>query len=180
MKHLFQSIMIVFLCSSINAQQNSLAFLNRSDFDIIHTNKSRTINYSNAYLRHVAHHSTSKIVEALQKRVSEFKLKHNTIFDESEKATYRIIFNKKQGKAIVTYNTYGSIIASKEIYKNIKLPLKLNIKISRAYPEWALEKNSYSIHYIRDKETKVFYTVQINKGPLKKVLKFNGAYKLLD
>ncbi|WP_303317941.1 hypothetical protein Q4Q34_18695 [Flavivirga abyssicola] len=180
MKHLFLTLVALFIYATSNAQQNDLAFLSKSDAETTHKFKRKTAHYGNAYFRTVAIYSTSKIVTDLQQEVLNFNLKNDAIFDKSERATYRIVFNKNQGKAVVTYNTDGTIIASKETYKNIKLPYELRVKISKIYPEWAFEKNIYTLNYLNNKDLKALYTIQIKKGNAKKRLKFNDRYQRID
>lgn len=180
MKHVFLTLVALFIYVTSNAQQNDLAFLSKNDVETSHSIKRKTAYHGNPYFRTVAIYGTSKIVTDLQQEVLNFNLKKHTVFDKSEKATYQIVFNKNQGKAVVVYNTDGTIIASKETYKNIKLPYELRVKISKTYPEWAFEKNTYTLNYLNDKDLKALYTIQIKKGNTKKLLKFNGRYQRID
>ncbi|TGV01494.1 hypothetical protein [Flavivirga rizhaonensis] len=180
MKHVFLTLVVLFIYATSNAQQNDLAFLSKSDVETTHSIKRRTAHNGNPYFRTVAIYGTSKIVTDLQQEVLNFNLKNNAVFDKSEKATYRIVFNKNQGKAVVIYNTDGTIIASKETYKNIKLPYELPVKISKTYPEWAFEKNTYTLNYRNNKNLKALYTIQIKKGNAKKLLKFNDRFQRID
>ncbi|OEK08168.1 hypothetical protein A8C32_01520 [Flavivirga aquatica] len=48
----------------------------------------------------------------------------------------------------------GDILSSKEVFKNIKLPVNLRIAISKKYPKWLFKSNTYSIKYTKNKAIK--------------------------
>lgn len=176
MRTLILSIVSVFTLNTLQAQQSTLAFLDRdvieSDNHVVHT-KSLNSNYLEMSLPE----KSSNVVSTWKYRLANYDLKNSQIYDNSEKATYRFTYNSKQVGIIVIYNNLGGIISTKEKYNNIKLPSELMIKISKSYPGSVFEKNSYHTTYnSKSGIQKQYYKVQIKKGRKKTVLKFDQSF----
>ena len=179
MRTLILSIVCVFTLNTLQAQQSVLAFL---DSDVIDS-KSHVVHMKSLnsnYLEMSLPEKSSIIVSAWKHRLANYNLKNSQVFDNSEKATYRITYNSNQVDILVTYNNRGNILFTKETYNNIKLPLALMIKISKSYPGYAFEKNSYHTTYNSNRGIdKQYYKVQLKKGSKKTTLKFDEAFKII-
>ncbi|AUP77635.1 hypothetical protein [Flavivirga eckloniae] len=185
MKNLFLLIVSVLAVITINAQQNSIAFLDINTVDFQFEKESNTLTNSedkranSGYLKKVYAKETSTEVKKLEHQVLNYNIKNHSIYDDSEKATYRVVFKKKQGKITVVYNNAGDILSSKEQFKNIKIPYKLRVMISKSYPKWSFASNTCSVLYVKNKHVEKTYTIKIRKGKKTKTLKFNKAFKLI-
>lgn len=178
MKTLVLSFISVFAVYTITAQQYDLAFLNTDEVNTIIENvsslkKSGAVKAKNAeYLTKVSIEQSSKDVKMFERDIANFNLKEHAIFDDSEEATYQIVFNKKRANAVVTYRYTGEVLSTKETYKNIRLPLHLRIKITKEHPGWAFKSNVLTIIYRKGKPVLRTYRVVISDGKREKNLRF--------
>lgn len=179
MRTLILSIVCVFTINTLLAQQNVLTFL---DSDVIESNNHvvhmKSLNSN--YLEMSLHEESSNVILVWKHRLANYDLKNSQVYDNSEKATYRITYNSNQVDILVIYNNQGNILSTKETYNNIKLPLALMIKISKSYPGYAFEKNSFHTTYNSKRGTdKQYYKVQIKKGNKKTTLRLDKAFKII-
>jgi len=184
MRNLILTMVCVLTLNVINAQQNDLASL---DSDIIELESIKK-NGANAsvegtnsnYLKERITDQFSGIVMQWKQKIANYDLKSESIFDDSEKATYRIVFKNKQVKIIVIYSNKGEVLEAKEMYKNIKIPYELGALISKEYPGWSFAKNTYYVSYSKENGMdKQNYKVQIVNGNLKRTLKFDKSFELI-
>ncbi len=182
MRTLILSIVCLLTLNKLVAQQSNLAFL---DTNTIETENLVSNNYTPAltrpnsiYLKEHYETSFSRIVKQWRKRIVNYILKDVSVFDNSEKATYRIIFKNKQVNIIANYDNNGKILSTNETYKNIKIPFELRRKISKAHPNYAYLKNSYHLTYSNENGIeKEYYKIQIGKGNKEVTLKYNENFK---
>ncbi len=178
MKTLVLFFVSVFAIYTITAQQHDLAFLNTDEVhSIIESanalDKRSAIKTTNAdYLTMVDLEQPSLEVRTLEHEIANFDLQQHAIFDDSEEATYQIVFNKRHANAVVTYRYTGEILEAKETYKNIKLPLRLRVKITKEHPGWAFKSNVLTINYRKGKPVLRTYRAVITDGKRSKKLSF--------
>ena len=104
MKTFVLSFVSVFAVYTINAQQHGLASLNAEELNPIidnvnALNKRSSTKAKNAdYLTIVSFEQPSREVNNLEREIANFNIKEHAIYDDSENATYQIVFNKKKGK----------------------------------------------------------------------------------
>lgn len=176
MRTLILSIVCVYTTHLITAQQESPALSKLSTKETtsyILSPKTKNYNYLNAFKKDL----NSSIVKDWKQRLANYNLKSNSIFDDSEKATYNISFKGNQANIEATFSNNGEILSTKERYLNIKLPLALRQKIALAYPGYAFIKNSYCFTYsIHQGISKQCYTIKISNGKQRKILKLDNNY----
>lgn len=151
MKYLILSILSLLASIHIKAQQN--------------TNKT--------YLQLVGD-DQSQIVSQLERHIANYDISAHSIYDNSEKSWYQITFKDEQSELIVNYNAKGEIITSKENYKNIKLPYAIASKITRDFPSWRIEHNTYKINYSRNRNVHKVFSIRLSKGVKTKTIKIDS------
>ena len=167
-----------FTVTVLTAQQNDLAFL---DSNTIGTKSMAPRNYkttfespNSIYLNERSSVQPSIIVKQWREKLANYDLKGNSIFDNSEKATYQVKFKNEQVHIIADYDNNGKILSTKETYKNIKIPLELRVKISKEHPECLFLKTSFHLNYShKNGIDKQYYKVQIRKENKNTSLKFD-------
>jgi len=184
MRNLIFTTVCVFTLNAINAQQNDLASLDSNPIEFEHIKKNDTkasVEVTNSnYLRKRITDQYSGLVMQWKQTIANYDLKSESIFDDSEKATYRIVFKNKQVEIIVIYNNGGEVLETKEMYKNIRIPYELGALISKEYPGWSFDENAYYVRYSKEKGVdKQKFKVQIVNGKLKKTLKFDKSFELI-
>jgi len=184
MRNLFLTTVCVIALNTINAQQNDLASLdsNMIELESIKKNDVKTsLERPNSnYLKERITDQFSSIVMQWKYRIANYDLKSESIFDDSEKATYRIVFNNKQVNIIVTYSNSGEVLETKEMYRNIKIPYELGALLTKEYAGWSFAKNAYYVAYSKESGVdRQNYKVQIVNGNLKKTLNFDKNFKLI-
>jgi len=184
MRNLILTTVCVLTLNVINAQQNDLASLdsNMIELERIKKNDAKaSIERPNSnYLKESITDQFSGVVMQWKQKIANYDLKSESIFDDSEKATYRILFKNQQVKIIVIYNNSGEVLETKEVYKNIKIPYELAALISKEHPGWSFAKNAYYVAYSKKSGmNKQNYKVQIANDNLKKTLQFDKNFKLI-
>lgn len=184
MRTLILSIVCVFTFNTLFAQQSDLALLDfdgiKSESTSLNNHKTHSTDLNFDYLKLTLTEESPNIITEWKHRIINYDLKNNSVFDDSEKAIYRINYKNKQVNIIAIYNNQGDILSTKETYKNIKLPLELRVKISKQYPDYAFLKNTYHTTYnSKSGIDKQFYQVQIVNGNNKRTLKFDKNFNTI-
>ena len=113
------------------------------------------------------------IVKELEELVDNYNIKNHSVYDNSEKAIYRVVFKKEQSKIVVNYNSNGSILATNETNKNVIVPYSTRRNIAKQYPGWSIIKSNYFISYNRNGQIKKEYVIKIRKDKKVKHLVIN-------
>ncbi len=182
MRTIILSIVCVFALNKLIAQQNDLALLvsNITETESLTTNsyKAGLAKPNSIYLKENATTQFSSIVKQWREKLANYILKDTSVFDDSEKATYCIVFKNKQVNIVADYDSNGNILSTNETYKNIKIPFELRMKISKTHPKYSFLKNSYHLTYsYRNGIEKQYYKIQVGKGNKKTTLKYNENFK---
>lgn len=169
---LFTSILAI---SAITAQQTSMVAMNtltpKDHYSIKRTiKKDKPIVLNATYLKEVNTENTSAIVKELELQAAEFDIRNSEVFDNSEKATYHVVFKKEHGELIANYNNNGEILSSIEKYKNVVIPLKTRIQLSIKYPSWSFDSNIYQIVYNASGNLNTSFKIRMKKGNDKKTI----------
>ena len=114
-----------------------------------------------------------EFIRPLEREIKAFDVKSHSVYDNTENATYRIIFKKQHSKALVSFNNDGIILRSTEIYKDVNLPLKLKLRILKTYSGFTISANRVRVVYDRHSGISILYKVTIDNGQYKRTLKFN-------
>lgn len=184
MRTLILLIVCAFIVNKLSAQQNDLAFLDSGIVESksiqLYSYKTLIVSLNSDYLEKRIPKESSSIITEWKYRLANYDLKNSSIFDDSEKATYRIAYKNKQVDIIAIYNNKGKILSTNETYRNIKLPFELMVKISKRYPDYAFVKNTYQTTYnSKTGINKQLYQVLIGNGNQKKTLKFDKTFKVI-
>ncbi|MFG6687772.1 hypothetical protein ACGK9U_14410 [Mariniflexile sp. HNIBRBA6329] len=164
------------------AQQNELAFLSISTLEAENTisESIASVPPNLLYLKELLSNQSSDIIKKCRERLANYNLKSNSVYDDSEKAMYSVVFRNKQVNIIANYESDGSILYTQETYKGIRIPKELMVKISKVYPGWAFSKTTYHLSYNRKEGIdNQFYKIQISNGKKKKILRFNENFKAI-
>lgn len=178
MRNLVLTIVSVLAINTINAQQELIA----SADDLVFGKGIKLLDlmeYSeleNEYSEEVEAFSFSSVILSLQKSIAEYDVTEDSVYDNSERATYNVTFEKKSSKARVTYNNEGEILKSVESYKNIRLPASLRIQIVGDNPLFSIDTNKVTIIYHKVFGVAITYKVTICNGKQRKTLKFDKDY----
>lgn len=184
MRTLILSIVCVFTLNGMTAQENDLALLDLKSIETKsnkqHVNYTTSVRPNFTYLKALPSNQSSNIVETWRQRLAHYNLKNTSVFDDSEKATYRVAIKNKQVHIVADYDSNNRILSTKETYKNINIPLKLRGKIVKAYPGWSFTKSTYHLNYSFKKGIdNQYYHIQISNGKGKKTLRFNKDFNTI-
>ncbi len=169
--------------SLINAQETSISDIDsvviNDQYSVVKKDKkafiTKALNFN--YLSNIKANEASFIVAQLQWEVANFDIKTSSVYDNSEAATYNVVFKNNQGKIVATYNNEGKILSTVEKYEDVVIPVNLRIAISKQFPGWAFQSNTYLISYKENKGVSKKYKIQIKKGNHKKTLSVDGNGK---
>ncbi len=182
MRNLILTIASVLTINFISGQQNDLAFqdANPTEFKYAkkHINSVSLKRKNSIYLVRKGTNQESNTVNYWMRKIADFDLNNTSVFDNSEKASYRIVFKNKQARITTVYDNNGGILTSKEKFYNIKIPHKLRVLILKENPGWSFTKNTYYVTYNKEHGIeKQEYKIQISQGHIKKTLKFDKNFK---
>lgn len=185
MRTLILSTLCAFTLSTLFAQQADLAYVDLETTiakNIAPNNRLKhSVSPNAGYLENLLNEEFPKVVKNWKYRIANYNLNTNSVFDNSEKATYQIAFKNKQVNIVAIYNNKGKILSTNETYKNIRLPFKLLQQITKMHPNLSILKNTYHTFYnYKTGVRKSYYKIQIiSKGGKKATLKFNSAFKTI-
>ena len=177
MKNLILLFISAFTMSLINAQETSISDIDsvviNDQYSVVNKDKkafiTKALNFN--YLTNIKANEASFIVVQLQRLVANFDIKTSSVYDNSEAATYNVVFKNNQGEIVATYNNEGKILSTVEKYEDVVIPVNLRIAISKQFPGWAFQSNTYLISYTENNGISKKYKIKINKGKHKKTLK---------
>ncbi len=177
MKNLILLFISAFTMSLINAQETSISDIDsvviNDQYSVVKKDKkafiTKALNFN--YLTNIKANEASFIVVQLQRLVANFDIKTSSVYDNSEAATYNVVFKNNQGEIVATYNNEGKILSTVEKYEDVVIPVNLRIAISKQFPGWAFQSNTYLISYTENNGISKKYKIKINKGKHKKTLK---------
>lgn len=175
MKKLVIIIVSVFVINTINAQYHHTAS-NDANNEIVFTKsvpKVSTISKEKlSYSESLKAFDQAITIQNLENTIVSYNLKQDPIYDNSEKASYKVSFNNKNARAIVIYNNDGDIITTKEKYKNVKLPYQLTASIIKNHPDFYIKNAIVHKNFKMGFGIKTIYEVVISGGGKTKTLKF--------
>jgi hypothetical protein len=180
MKKLVLIALSVFAMNISFGQQSELMALNlehpkKLDTHIEEEPEHSIVNAKNSYYLEMAKvQSSSVVIRQMQKEAADYNVKNSPIYDNSEKATYLVIFKNKGNKLIARYDRNGKILSTTEHYKNIALPPNLKVVIAKKYPGWEFIQNSCHFSYDRSKGLHKNIKLQLKQGKSRKTLKIIG------
>lgn len=182
MKHVITIAVSLFTIYQVTAQELVSTEVDRakvaSQKEVTYVDKVSALNYK-AYTNSEIIYSSKK-VKALKSAIAEYDITKNTIYDNSEKATYNVAFKKHNSKAYITYNSEGEILSGVEKYKDITLPVTLRVKILNAYPTFVISSNKLTITYNKRIGLLLAYRVKICNGRQSEILKFDKDFNVID
>ncbi|WP_282124225.1 hypothetical protein [Algibacter mikhailovii] len=174
MKTSFFTLACVCLLNISNAQHNDLALLNENTlyhYKPSTLKKEASSMPSYHYFKTVYNTNTLAVVHKLEKEILSYNIKESRIYDNSEAASYQIKLKQQQAKALVTFNNQGTILSSKEVYQNVRVPYKLRLHIAKSYPNWALEKSTLKVSYNTISGLNKTYIITIERKAQKKKIR---------
>ena len=124
------------------------------------------------YLINVSQKDTPQRVSKLQNIVANYNIQDNEVFEGKTKSTYDVVFEETNGSITATYNTNGNIIKTVEKFRDLKLPYVLAKEIFKQNPSWSLKGNTQVISYDEKNGSIKVYSITIQKGGVKKTLKY--------
>lgn len=179
MKKLAIFIIGIFIISSSNAQKFNLSSTHTAEpKKNIQTNKDPKLD--NYYSNSMDFINTSSRIQRLATIVKSYNIANNKVYDNSEKATYDVVFKKNSSEARVIYNNENKILSRVEVYKNINLPMTLRVKILKENPGFNIHSNKVMVTYNNPKDITILYKVNISNQKQKKVLKFDERFRVID
>jgi len=104
---------------------------------------------------------------------------NNDIVTDEDYDTYQVTLKGKNSRIVAIYNKDGDLLSTVEHLKNIAPALEVRNSIAKAFPGWAITKDSYKMIHFSDKQTKERYKFIIEKGQDKKVVFTDGKGEIL-
>ena len=167
MKNLILLFISAFTMSLINAQETSISDIDsvviNDQYSVVKKDKkafiTKALNFN--YLTNIKANEASFIIAQLQRLVANFDIKTSSVYDNSEAATYNVVFKNNQGEIVATYNNEGKILSTVEKYEDVVIPVNLRIAISKQFPGWAFQSNTYLISYTENNGISKKYKIKI-------------------
>ncbi|MDX5584270.1 MAG: nicotinate-nucleotide adenylyltransferase [Aureibaculum sp.] len=112
------------------------------------------------YLQHIKSNDIHPTVSLLERKVAKFDIKSLNLEIDGY-STYQVLFFIPEGKINALYNNSNKIIRTREIFKDIKLPIHVINSISKTYPEYDIESDVYFVRYDHRKGIKKTYKITL-------------------
>ncbi len=89
---------------------------------------------------------------------------NNDIHSIDDYDTFKVFLSGKGREFTATYDRAGNLMNTMEHMKNVAPPNAVKSAITKAYPGWSLEKDSYTMTHYNGSKEKERYRVIITKG----------------
>lgn len=136
-----------------------------------HSTAIKTTGVNASYLNSTFLVDSPTYVKIAQQNAALFDLANTEVYDNSEAASYDVVFDSKRSTISVRYDDMGKIIYSKERFENIALPNAVIVSIMKQYPNYRFDANVCTINYAENKGINTTYKVMISHGKDKKTVK---------
>lgn len=136
-----------------------------------HSTAIKTTGVNASYLNSTFLVDSPTYVKIAQQNAALFDLANTEVYDNSEAASYDVVFDSKRSTISVRYDDMGKIIYSKERFENIALPNAVIVSIMKQYPNYRFDANVCTINYAENKGIYTTYKVMISHGKDKKTVK---------
>ena len=158
---------ILYLCAFSIA-----GFISAQDLAMVTSHADEPVSLSSVSNKNYVENSILYIkrVKEIQFKVASFNVKNLSIYTPNEPATYQVSFNTEENNVTASYNHNGELLKSKEKYINIRLPLEVSSKLSKAYPNWFFSETVCTVQYDKNSGTVVKYKIILEKKGKKKTV----------
>lgn len=150
----------------------SLGFSQESQ-ETISTVKLRDVTVSSVnvnYLQSVSDKNTPKVARELQEKAASYNVKSKDEFDKREGKPFEVMFKATNGNIVADYNRDGEILATRENFKNVALPLEIRKRAMQGNEGWKMVDTRYVSMYQDNDITDKFYKIKLKNQSLKKNL----------
>ncbi|MGB3607044.1 MAG: hypothetical protein WA775_09725 [Psychroserpens sp.] len=131
--------------------------------------KSAIKNY--VYLNETSSVNLASRIEQFHKIVANYDVKTESCYVANKKAKYKVDFKETFNKITATFDENGTILSTKEVYTNVRLPIALSQSISKSYPNWTIDHVECHILYDGDNSSPT-YKVRLKNGSQHKNIAF--------
>ncbi|WP_308992781.1 hypothetical protein QLS71_016040 [Mariniflexile litorale] len=172
MKKLVFGLILLGLTNLVQAQNNSLAAVFKTEKPAIYTTKAMPIKNA-TYLAYTALYQPAKHIVMLHKKVAEFNIKALDIYTPKHTITYDVVFKEGTNVIKATYNHDGDVISCTESFEAVRLPYNVSSQLSKDYPKWLFSNTWCTINYSENNSAEVVYSVLLKKGTKSKKVTIN-------
>ena len=130
------------------------------------------------YLRKVQSPITPKAVKEYQVMAVHYDVAKSDIFDGRDDL-FLVVFRTQKGTIEASYDWRGEMVESIEKFRNLALPLEIMRTGLKDYSGWRVIGTNYYVYYVKDRRTKIVYTIQISDGSKKKKIRLDSEGTLL-
>jgi hypothetical protein len=130
------------------------------------------------YLRKVQSPITPKAVTEYQVMAVHYDVAKSDLFDGRD-ALFLVVFRTQKGTIEAFYDWRGDMVESIERFRNLALPIEIMRTGLKDYSGWRVIGTNYYVYYVKDRRTRIIYTIQISNGIKKKKIHLDGEGALL-
>jgi NAD kinase len=175
MKTLVTGLLILGMTNLVTAQSTMASNETKPlKLDEIILSPSRNVTYVNR----VHDAETSAFVQKLELTTGTFDITKDKIYNNTFDS-YKVTFENMSGNIFATYGKDGTLLNVIEKFKDTQLPVAVRNTIHKEFPDWEIHKTTYLVDYIKDKNVRKIYNIQISKENKKMNLKIESDGTLL-
>lgn len=130
------------------------------------------------YLRKVQTPLTPNAVTEYQVMAVHYDVVKSDLFDGRD-ALFLVVFRTQKGAIEASYDWRGEVVESIERFRNLALPRKILLSGMKSHSGWRVIGTNYYVYYVKDRITRIIYTIQIADGRKKKKIFLNEEGTLL-
>ena len=119
------------------------------------------------YLRKVQNPITPRAVSEYQIMAVNYDVAKSDLFDGRD-ALFLVIFRTQKGTIEASYDWSGDVVETIERFRNLMLPRKILLSGMKSHSGWRVIGTNYYVYYLKDRTTRVLYTIYISNGRKKK------------
>lgn len=170
MKHLIFGLIVLGMTNLVIAQNEITMVSNTLDRGPSKMNYAK----KTAFEKTFENKKLPVVVEKMHSMVAAFDIKSLDIYTPHETENYNVKFDEGNYMIEANYNDSGTLISSKEEFKNIPLPFSVSQNIAKNHPGWVINATTCKIIYENSEITKLTCKVTLKKGDEEKTIQINS------
>jgi hypothetical protein len=158
----------------------SLSMAHGQEGDVnFNRNEIRTAQKESDYLRKVQTAITPQAVSEYRVMAVHYDVASSDLFDGRD-ALFLVVFRTQKGAIEASYDWSGEVVESIERFRNIALPNKIIRSGMQYHSGWRVVGTNYYVYYLKDRTTRISYSIYISNGSKKKKILLDGEGSLLN
>ncbi|WP_452232261.1 hypothetical protein [Lacinutrix sp. MEBiC02595] len=163
--------------AQVTYSQSDIAYTETTDHTLESTHVKKDFNSVSEKIIGTSYLSAK--TKKLQLQVFNYNIKNAAVYAANVNTTYSVHFTEGNNHVDAIYAKDGTLLQSEGIFKNVRIPYNISVKVAKKYAGWMVAKTYCYNNYRHNKDTEVLYKMQLRKGNKTKAIEINPMDDIL-